>query len=376
MSIETKQIAKYEKIGGLSLLKFLLIFVVFLFHWNMHFGVVYSNKLINRFVDAGAFAMGGFFILSGFLLYYIYSKNDFTNFEYLKTFYLKRLIKILPIYYIVVFIMYILYSTLAAKSVNWTVMIMQIIPLQAYFSNLFGEFVNGGLWFVSVILFLYFLFPFLMFIVKSIKTPIRFALFVYLVGIFPCMVNCYYPDFSIYYLPYFRISEFVIGMLCARMYMHSTKPLKYASVYVLLTSIAIFFSVAILYKANFFNHIKFSVNYLNYDVILLLLFPMLIYFIAKSKDKIFLYLTQNKVVDYLGKITYCFFLTQLICEYIMLYWVKPNNYFNMSGLTILITSFILNLVLAIIFYEIFENKLSNYLLKKLKIVMDVKNKYG
>ena len=73
-------IIKYEKIGSLSLLKFLLALLVFLFHWNIHFSVLFPNDFVNKFVNAGASAMSGFFILSGFLLFYIYSKKDLLYF--------------------------------------------------------------------------------------------------------------------------------------------------------------------------------------------------------------------------------------------------------------------------------------------------------
>ena len=94
-----------QKIGSLSFLKFFLAFITFLFHWNIHFSVVYANEFINNFINAGAFAMCGFFVLSGFLLYYHYSHKDFSNFINLKKFYLKRIIKILPSCYFIVFIM-------------------------------------------------------------------------------------------------------------------------------------------------------------------------------------------------------------------------------------------------------------------------------
>ena len=77
-------IVQYKKIGSLSLLKFFLAFITFLFHMYIHFSVVYKAKLINKFICDGAFAMSGFFILSGFLLYYIYSQKSFSDFEYMK----------------------------------------------------------------------------------------------------------------------------------------------------------------------------------------------------------------------------------------------------------------------------------------------------
>ena len=204
---ETKKfkIADYKKIGSLNLLKFVLAFITFIFHWNIHFKVIFSNHLINIFFNAGAFAMSGFFILSGFLLYYIYSKSDFSNYEYLKNFYLKRIIKILPSCYFISIIMYLLRIFVSHEPTKFVEFIMQFIFAQAYFPHMFGSFLNGGLWFVSVLVFLYFIFPHLCFIVKSIKHLILFAIIVYFLGIFPSVVNCYNPDWSLYFLPYFFI---------------------------------------------------------------------------------------------------------------------------------------------------------------------------
>ncbi len=135
-------IAKYKKIGALNVLKFALVFIIFLFHWRIHYGVAYPNVFfLDKFILAGAFAMSGFFILSGFLLYYIYSGKDFSDFDYLKKFYLKRIFKILPPYYVLIFIMYILYGLILHQSVNWSVLLVSIIPIQA-FCRIFS--VNGS----------------------------------------------------------------------------------------------------------------------------------------------------------------------------------------------------------------------------------------
>ncbi len=357
-------IVQYKKIGSLSLLKFFLAFITFLFHMYIHFSVVYKAKLINKFICDGAFAMSGFFILSGFLLYYIYSQKSFSDFEYMKNFYIKRLIKVLPSAYFVTIIMYLFSRLVLHTSVNWTILIMQFIPMQAFFPHLFGKFLNGGMWFVSVLLFLYFLFPLLCFVVKSIKHIYLFAITVYLLGIFPLMVNCYYPTFSLYHLPSFRICEFIMGMITAKILLLTKNNIKNAELFVFLTSLAIFFGISLLHSNNFFNHVSFCLSYMNYDLILLILFPMLIYFLSVAKNKYFLLIMQSKVIDYLGKISYAFFITQMISFFIVSNYFKPNNYFGLSSTAILFVSFVLNMVFAILMYEIFEKNLSNWLIGK------------
>lgn len=363
--IKNLQIAKYEKIGSLNLLKFALAFLTFLFHWNLLFSVVYKSNLVNNFISAGAIAMSGFFMLSGFLLYYIYSKKDFSDFNYLKIFYMKRLAKILPSCYFVVAIIWILHAVLKHTFPEVLAVLMQIIPVSAFFPDMFTYGLNGMLWFVSVLLFLYFLFPFLCFIVKSVKHIFLFSAIIYLLGIFPSIVDCYHNHISLYFLPHFRICEFIMGMITARFLLNSNKPLKNDILYLLLTTFSIFMGVSVLYKNNFLNHVHFYRNYMYYDLILLILFPLLIYFLSKIKNKYFLLIAQSKISDYLGNIVYSFFLTQGICIFIIRNFFMPNNYYSMNSTQMLIFSFIMNMIFATILYELFEKRVSKILIEKL-----------
>lgn len=367
--VNNLKISNYKKIGSLNLLKFALVFITFLFHWNVNFSVVFSSRFVNDFVNAGAFAMSGFFVLSGFLLYYIYSKSDFSNFDYLKKFYLKRIIKILPSCYFISIFMYLLYIFICHKPIKLVEFIMQFFFMQAYFPHMFNVFLNGCLWFVSVLVFLYLLFPLLCFVVKSVKRIYLFTVIVYFLGVFPLIVNCYNYDWSLYFLPYFRVCEFIMGLICARLFLNSNKNLKYGGVFSIFITLAIFFGVAVLHKNRFINHVGFNRNYMNYDVILLILFPLLIFCLSKAKNKYFLTITQNKLSDYLGNIAYSFFISQVICIFIVHDVLMPNNYYGMNSTFMLIFSFILNMILAIIFYELFEKRVSKTLIEKL-----IKNK--
>lgn len=360
-NLEVIGIAKYEKIGSLSLIKFLFAFIVFLFHWNIHFSVVYSNTLINNFINAGAFVMSGFFALSGYLLYYIYSNKNFSDFSYLKNFYIKRAVKILPSCYLMLVIMLFWYYLVMHKSVNWVLIIQQIIPLQAFFPNMFGEFLNGGFWFISVLLFLYFLFPLLCFIVKSVKHIFCFSVCVYILGIFPLILNCYYPDISLYFLPYFRICEFLAGMVAARIFICNNNKSKYHLLFSIITLIGIFFSVSLLYSQNFFHHTKFSSGFMYYDTVLLILFPILFYNLGKIKNKSFLNIMQSKIVDYFGNISYSFFLTQALCVRFVDDVLIPNKYFGLNSTNMLVISFLLNIFLAVLLYECFEKRITKML---------------
>lgn len=84
-----------------------------------------------------------------------------------------------------------------------------------------------------------------------------------------------------------------------------------------------------------------------YDIPVLIFFPPAVYYFAKSKGKIFLMLTQNGPVNFLGNIAYAFFLAQTIVQSVMWYWIKPANYYGYSPNTVLIVCFAANLLLAL-----------------------------
>ena len=153
-----------------------------------------------------------------------------------------------------------------------------------------------------------------------------------------------------------------MGMITARFVLNFNKTYKYGSLYSLLIFISIFLGIGMLYSNNFFNHVRFKNNYMYYDVILLILFPALVYFLSSTKDKIFSIITQNKLVEYLGNISYSFYLTQCICIFIVAR-IKPYNYYGLSSMQLLLYSFILNVIFSAIMYEIIEKRISKRLLK-------------
>ena len=363
ISDETFSFIPTHQVGALNVLKFLLVSITFLFHWNIHYSVSYKNELLNNFITVGAVSMSGFFILSGFLSSYAHQNSDFNDFSYLMYYFKKKLIKILPQSYFLVSLMLLLSIFVDNTYIEWPLIVINIIPLQAFFPGMFNYFLNGGLWFISVLLFLYFLFPYFHQIVKSIQNVKFFLLFIYLLGILPLIIDCYYPNPALYHLPYFRICEFLMGMTTCKILINSkTEQNKFHIFYILAILLIIFFSTSLLFKNNFFNHVRFSNNYMYYDVVILIFFPMAIFLISKSRilNKFF----DNKFSAFLGNIAYSFYIGQFICIYIINHTsIKTTitGYSN-NNILFLILSFALNLFIAVIFYELFEKRISKKLL--------------
>lgn len=94
---------KKERLIVLDILRIFLVLIVFLFHSNIHLDCEYS--FLTPFISMGAIAMTGFFLLSGFSLFYINNENsDFNDSLSIKSFYRKRLLGIFPIYWFIVIV--------------------------------------------------------------------------------------------------------------------------------------------------------------------------------------------------------------------------------------------------------------------------------
>lgn len=196
----------------LDIYRIAIVFVVLLFHLTIHFRYTTSFKFTDQFIISGAFAMTCFFMLSGALLSSLYSKKDFFAENEPVSFYKKRFAKIYPLY-----IVFLLLALFIRKPVNWWVIPMQIVPLQAFFPQTFNQFMNGGVWFISDLLFAYLLFPFLNFLLEKTGKNLRTAfLIVWGLIVYFTIVDAYTSK-ALYVSPAVRTLEFMAGMICERL---------------------------------------------------------------------------------------------------------------------------------------------------------------
>lgn len=151
----------------LDLFRVFIVFVILLFHLQGHFGLDLNCKVINKFIENGAMVMTCFFMLSGFLLQILHRFDKIDSIESIKKFIIRRWMRIYPAYLVFFLILFCLFHY--KKDVYWIMYIIQFIPLQAFFPQTFNVLSNGGLWFISTILFLYILFPFISFVVSNLK---------------------------------------------------------------------------------------------------------------------------------------------------------------------------------------------------------------
>lgn len=332
------------------------VFIVFVFHLNIHFNFQIHIKIIDRFINQGATVMTLFFMLSGFLLYYLHGETNLMIWENFKYFCKKRILKIYPLYISFIATFYILFYT--KENFNPIIIFMQIIPLQGFFQKTFSIATNGGTWFISVIFFAYLCFPFLAFILKSIKFNSFILFFLsYILCNYFVITDLYYTDnlLHLYISPIFRLLEFFIGMITAKIFIETKQKINLNSkFYNFILTLCIFgylLFVGGLSHSKYLNNVYFCNSYLNYDIGIIILFTLILYFSAIIENSFFYKIAKNKVTQYLSKISYSFYLTQCI---VLGYFLKHKNILS-NNYKIFFITIICNLILASFMYEFIQN---------------------
>jgi len=161
MKVET--IVDYKNIKlfeGLNSLRFLAAFLVVIHHGE----TIRAKNCISNFINFGLFKNGGnavsfFFVLSGFLITYLLLKEKENNNNIsVSNFYLKRILRIWPLYFLMVFI-----GTIVLKEVFSFFQIEYIIPynlrdtwfyffffLPGMITYIYGHHILEPLWSVGV----------------------------------------------------------------------------------------------------------------------------------------------------------------------------------------------------------------------------------
>lgn len=202
-----------KRIWELDCFRFFCVFSIFLFHTyykiNCTFGVV------NDFARMGAVCMSGFFMLSGYSLYYSYSdKKGMMELSQLKHFYKTRFIALLPKYYIM-YLLYMLFLNRDDLATSIVLIPIELTGTQMMFGSLAQYSHNGGTWFVSCLVICYLLFPFIKEIVSQLNHHTKIIALAVIIGILlyiPFMTT-FLKTVGVYNNPMFRLIEFALGMI-------------------------------------------------------------------------------------------------------------------------------------------------------------------
>ena len=296
-----------DRVYTLDLFRILSVLCIFLFHSNMHLGCNY--KVLTSFISQSAIFMVAFFMLSGFSLYYNYYNCNLNIPDKLKIFYIKRIIKIYPLY-IFTYIAYLLfYNTLPLKQ-NVLIAPIELLLLQSFFDGSFSVSHNGGTWFISCLFFCYFLFPWLKAIIAEGKAKkIEAVCFFYIITLLSPIIVKVFQFSNIYSNPFFRLLEFIIGMFVADFVIKFKSPnKKHVFIFFIISLAILILSITYLKKNPVFTN-----DYTMYNFISVPCFAIMIYSLSNTKNKVVQQLARSLVIQYLSKISFSFFLAQFFC---------------------------------------------------------------
>lgn len=88
-----------KRIDGIDITRGLLALSVAIYHY-IQFLDIRSLKKIHPFITAGITCVDGFFMISGFALFYSYHKVDFTQAKNINAYFYKRFARIAPLFYL------------------------------------------------------------------------------------------------------------------------------------------------------------------------------------------------------------------------------------------------------------------------------------
>lgn len=333
-------------------LRALAMLGIFLFH---------SGLLLN-----GTFPVTFFFILSGFVLYYTkqYSVENITFKQNIKWVF----IKMRPFYviHIITFFMSIIIrwdwinKLSTFELVRKT--ILDLLLIQSLFKN--DAFIFNGLaWFLSVTFILYLVTIPIIKIIK--KIPInKLIIYITLILIAQYALNIMnmskLVDLYLYSNPIYRILDFILGMLTARMFLEKQINIKNYNLY----EVGILVIFVAMYFISFFRGTACSYYSL--------LFIVALYVFSYEKG-IVSKILSSEILQNIARISFEFY---MIHELILIIFRKVFNSLNyhwlIKNIIICIPAFIISLIIARLMNKyIIQNIKGNYM----KIIKRGKN-YG
>ena len=361
---DSVQVDTKRRMIGLDLFRIVAVLFVFLFHSNMHFGCDYG--FLNSFVKEGAIFMTAFFLLSGFSLYYTWNDRELLKIGNVKSFLIKRAASILPLYYAIYVLYLIVYPDKQTVLENILLAPIEILGIQSTFTSLFNFTNNGGTWFISCLLICYLIYPYIQEILKqvTIKTKIIIVVIAVFILIYAPFIQTYFKTGSIYADPFYRLLEFVIGVILCSI-METIKDWKYSHILfswytVIIEFVTLVIGVMIAQGMGIPKNIYMQFNFVALPLFILQLISMsnLTIRLLKSNGII------EKTILFFSSISYAFFLAQFFTwdlSFIIIDFIGMD-----SNLLRIFVSFSVCLLISTVLHKLIEKPVKQFVIKHLQ----------
>jgi len=295
---------------------------VVLFHYGHHY-YPFNIPVIKTAIDNAGFRVSFFFFISGFVMSLVYGQHEKIN---PKDFYFKRFTRIFPLYWLAFVFSFLLVLFINHASPKGLVIITHALGLQSCYAGFVLD-LNYPTWSVSVELFFYACFPFVMVYMQKLTTQklILFALIIWLMQTIEHIVLIHsighkgkVSEEFINAFPLWHLPTFFMGMITALIILRENVPyfFKTKSVYVLASCFLL-----LVYIVMFPNPIQRYIH----NGLLSPVFALII--VALYFDKSIIGKTlNNNLLSKTGKISFSIFLFQYPI------WILFNHFANKSFL--------------------------------------------
>jgi peptidoglycan/LPS O-acetylase OafA/YrhL len=360
------KITYFKSLDGVRAIAALMV-MIFHFFQNIKLDSALLKEII-KFSTFGQTGVTLFFVLSGFLITRILLSNKL-NKNYFKNFYLKRALRIFPLYYLYLVIYFILFPLLSDSNF---ISLNEQLYFYFYLQNIpfsFNNIINGPIhfWSLAVEEHFYIFWPILIYFLnrKWINILILFIIiFAFILRVI--MLNNHLESF---YFTLTRFDSLAIGSLIA---LFEKKIIQIQSMLFFFLSLFFFFTylffgdlletfpfhTIIDYFSNLifgkiFNilPIKSTINYL---IISMFYFSVISYIISLKNNSFLNIFLKIKPLTYTGKISYGLYVYHPFAYFFIEKYLPSENWIGN-----LIMGFTLSFIIASLSYHLFEVKFLN-----------------
>ncbi|TDG35296.1 acyltransferase [Pedobacter changchengzhani] len=319
---------KYYK--GLDVLRAFAVFFVIITHWGPHqFSSVTFTAIYQKILPDGNFGVDLFFVLSGFLITKILlnanlESNGINKMKIIKSFYIRRSLRIFPVYYILILIVFLLGDQGVRNHLPYYL---------TYTSNIFIFQTNiwdsiSHTWSLAVEEQFYIIWPWVIILCpqnKILKTILAFLA----VGIISSLAIHYFYGAIFYVLTPTCFTAFSIGALAS--YLQIYPNVKIQRIITFALPFAILF-----FMISQFGHKLVLIRLINSIIAV-----NLILYVTKEKyNTVTKFIFENRLLITIGKISYGIYLYHFITPRYYLEFIDYiNHYSNFSPRTLRILTY-------------------------------------
>lgn len=353
-------------IKPLTSLRFFFAFMIFAHHLTFlsKSDLPYFRWIHEYILKEGYIGVSFFFILSGFILAYNYRDSILNKKVSNKNFFIARIARIYPLHLLCLLIAIPL--TLQNSAFEFSTWIKQLffnltltqsfIPIKTFYFSF-----NSPSWSISNELFFYLLFPFLIILISKLKyykfNKGLLTLFLFLLPLLMLVIPPIHYKSLFYVNPFFRIFDFIIGILLFELYERIKNQQRLIHYNILEISSVLLLVLFFVFHREFPLVLRYSVYYWLPMSLLILIFSFQKGFISNF--------LSNRILILLGEISFGFYMFhQLILKYFKnlnaAYFHIENEYLIISIL------FIVSILVSYISFIWFENPVNRYLKNVLK----------